>query len=465
MFRPVPVTARFRRVPLWLMTAAFLALALVLFSLLLVSLQQDQRLLQDFSRDRSVPAERFIALWESRRDFMLVALLVFLAAAGSIGAVTAFVHYDNARRTLEAVKGLARNILQSVPTGILTLNQSGVITAVNPAAEAVLTRSSADLLGHAFESVFAPGDVIRHVLDTALRTQQHVRQRDLPYQGRDRMPRTIRVTTAELTDDDGRSAGIILQAQDVTDWLVLEQRVRSAEKLSALHTLSAGVAHELRNPLSAVDLNLHLLEGELARQVGPREQADHYLRILNAECRRMCAILDTFMKFAGSGSLGLREVDVRSVIDYIILLMRFEADERSIRLEHLVEDGLPTVLGDETQISQVLVNVMANSFHAMPKGGRCRVEARRGRGDGREWVDIAIDDTGSGIRKEDMTRLFEPFYTTKSEGTGLGLAIAYRIMQDHGGTIRVSSEQGWGTTVLLQFPTATRPSHSETVTT
>ncbi|HMU54536.1 MAG TPA: ATP-binding protein [Nitrospira sp.] len=464
MFRPVPVTARFRGVPLWLMAAVFLALALVLSFLLLLGLQQDRQLLQDFSKDGSVPAERFAALWQSRRDLVLVALLVFVAAAGTIGAVIAFLHYDSARRTLEAVKGLARNILESIPTGILTLNQSGVITAVNPAAEVVLTRSSGDLLGHAYESVFAPGDVIRHVLDTALRRQEHVRQQDLPYQGRDRVSRTIRVTTAELTGDDGLPAGIILQAQDVTDWLALEQRVRVAEKLSALHTLSAGVAHELRNPLSAVDLNLHLLEDELARQAGSWEEADHYIRILNAECRRMSAILDTFMKFAGPGSLGLHEVDVPSVIDYIISLMRFEADERSIRLEHSVEDGLPSVLGDETQISQVLVNVMANSFHAMPRGGRCRVEARHRRGNGQEWVDITVGDTGSGIKKEDIARLFEPFYTTKSEGTGLGLAIAYRIMHDHGGTIHVSSEHGQGTIVLLQFPAATGQSRPVTVT-
>lgn len=445
MFRPVPITARFRGMPLWLMAAALLALASVLFVLLLFS-------------------EIVVALWQSRRDVMLVVLLVFLAAAGSIGAVIAFLHYDSTRRTLEAVKGLARNILESIPTGILTLDQNGVITAVNPAATAVLTRSSSDLLGQAYESVFAPGDVICGVLDTALRKQEHVHQQDLPYQGHDRMPRTIRVTTAELTGDDGRPAGIILQAQDVTEWLALEQRVRVAEKLSALHTLSAGVAHELRNPLSAVDLNLHLLEDELSRRIRPPKQAEHYLRILNAECRRMSAILDTFMKFAGPGSLGLREVDVPSVIKYIISLMHFEADERNIRLEHLMEDGLPPVLGDETQISQVLVNVMANSFHAMSNGGRCRVEARRRLEGGREWVDITIVDTGIGIKKEDLARLFEPFYTTKSEGTGLGLAIAYRIMQDHGGTIRVSSEYGRGTTVLLRFQAVTGLSHHVTVT-
>jgi signal transduction histidine kinase len=221
-----------------------------------------------------------------------------------------------------------------------------------------------------------------------------------------------------------------------------------------LQTLSAGVAHELRNPLSAMDLNLHLLQDDLQAAGRSTEQTAHYLTVLNAECRRMSVILDNFMKFAGPGSVGLHQLDVRAVIRYVITLMRFEADDRTIRLEETGDDCLPPVLGDETRLSQVLVNVLVNSFHAMPKGGLCRIAACRRESEGQEWVDIAVSDTGSGIKKEDLSRLFEPFYTTKSEGTGLGLAIAYRIMQDHGGTIQVSSEPGHGTTVTLRFPAA-----------
>lgn len=453
MFRPVPTTVPFRWIPFRLIALVVLVLALVLSVTLLFSLEREKLLIQDFSKSQPVPLELFTTLWQSRRDLILVTLLVFLVGAIGIGAIITFVHYDSTRRTLEAVKGLARNILQSIPTGILTLNPGGVITAVNPTAEAVLKRSSTDLLGHSYEAVFAPGDMVREVLDSALMRHRHVSHKDLPYQDQDRAPRTIRVTTADLTGDEGQSAGIILQAQDVTEWLALEQRVRVAERLTALHTLSAGVAHELRNPLSAMDLNLHLLQDDLQAS-RPTEQTAHYLTVLNAECRRMSVILDNFMKFAGPGSVGLHQLDVRAVIRYVITLMRFEADDRTIRLEETGDDRLPPVLGDETQLSQVLVNVLVNSFHAMPKGGLCRIAACRRESDGQEWVDIAVSDTGSGIKKEDLSRLFEPFYTTKSDGTGLGLAIAYRIMQDHGGTIQVSSEPGHGTTVTLRFPAA-----------
>jgi PAS domain S-box-containing protein len=387
----------------------------------------------------------------AREDVIGLGLFALISAV-SIVALISFLHYASTRRTLEDVKRLARNILQSIPTGILTVNRNGVITAVNPAAEAVLKRSAAGLLGKAYESTFAGGDLIREALDGALKHHRHVSQKDVPYEGVNGRPQTIRVSTVELKGDDGRPAGVLLQAQDVTEWLGLEQRVRVAEKLAALHTLSAGVAHELRNPLSAIDLNRHLLEEELLEHGPPTSEAMHYLQILNAECRRLSAILDNFMKFARPSSVDSHEVDIHRVIEHIVTLMQLEAQEHNIHLEYRVGKDLPRALGDETQISQVLVNVIVNAFHAMPDGGHCHITADSCAADGKRWVEISVRDTGIGIPEEALPRLFDPFYTTKPGGSGLGLAIAYRIMQDHGGLIRVTSVPGNGTAVELKFP-------------
>lgn len=464
MFRPIPEATLFRRIPYPLIASVLLILALVASAMLLFSLEQEKLLLQGFTQGKAISTEVFPALWQSRHDLIAVTLLVFLVSAIGIAAVITFLHYDSTRRTLEEVKGLARNILQSIPTGVLTLNRSGIITAVNPTAEAVLKRSAADLLGNSYESVFAEGETIRTALEGALRYHRHVSQRDLPYETQDRTPHTIRVSTAELTGDDAEPAGVILQAQDVTDWLALEQRVRVADKLAALHTLSAGVAHELRNPLSAVDLNLHLLEEELRERVSLPESATRYLQVLNAECRRLSVILDNFMKFARPGSVGLHEVNVSTLIGHIMALMQFEAEERKIRLEQTVEQPLPSILGDETAISQVLVNIVVNAFHAMPNGGLCRITAEARHATGMSWIIMSVKDTGVGIKKNELARVFEPFYTTKSSGTGLGLAIAYRIMENHGGTIEVTSLPGVGTTVALTFPIAVEMAQPVAVT-
>ena len=145
-------------------------------------------------------------------------------------------------------------------------------------------------------------------------------------------------------------------------------------------------------------------------------------------------------------------------------LMQFEAEERKIRLEQAVEEPLPSVLGDETAISQVLVNIVVNAFHAMPNGGLCRIAAEARHANGTRWLVVSVKDTGIGIKKEELARVFEPFYTTKSSGTGLGLAIAYRIMEDHGGTIQVSSTPGIGTTAVLTFPVAVEEAQPVAVT-
>ena len=454
MFRPTQKSSLFGIFPFRLIAPILLVLAFVIAVVLLLSLEHEKLLLRGLTENKTVPTELFPALWQSRRDLIVATFLLFLVSAIGTAAIITFLHYHSTRRTLEEVKGLARNILESIPTGVLTIDRNGIITAVNPAAEVVLKRSMTELLGNTYESVFAEGETIRLVLDGALRQHRHVSQKDLPYESRDGLTRTIRGSTVELTGDDGQPAGVILQAQDVTEWLALEQRVRVAEKLTALHTLSAGVAHELRNPLGAMDLNLHLLEEELKEKTTLGGHTAHYLHVLNAECRRLSVILDNFMKFARPGAIGRHEVNVNKLIEHIMALMQFEAEERRVRLEQTVGERLPSVMGDETEISQVLVNVIVNAFHAMPDGGVCRIAAASCKTDGKEWVEISVRDTGVGIKKEDLPRLFEPFYTTKPTGSGLGLAIAYRIIQDHAGTIQVSSVPGDGTTVLMTFPVA-----------
>lgn len=453
MFRPVPTAVFWRKIPYRPIAVVVLILALVVSVILLFSLEREKLILQGLTQGGTVPTELFPALWQSRRDLILVTVLVFLVSAIGIAGVIMLLHYDSTRRTLEEVKGLARNILESIPTGVLTINRNGQVTAVNPSAVETLKRSTEEMLGRSYEQMFPQGDTIRIVLDGALHNDRHVDHHDMPYHA-GTQTRTIRLTTADLTGDEGRPVGVIVLLKDVTELIGLEQRVRIADKLAAMHVLSAGVAHELRNPLSAIDLNLHLLEEDLKEKGMLVTQGARYLHVLNAECRRLSAILDNFMKFARPGSVSLHEVDVKALINHILALMHFEAEERKIRLEQVAEEELPPVLGDETQISQVLVNIIVNAFHALPNGGLCRVTVAQRETDGKPWVEITVKDDGVGITQEEISHLFEPFYTTKSSGTGLGLAIAYRIMQDHGGTIQVSSVPGGGTTVVTQFPVA-----------
>jgi signal transduction histidine kinase len=453
MFRPVPESTWFWAVPIRLIASVVFILACAMFVLLLFSLEHEKFVVHGLTEGKAIPTRLFPILWQSRIDFITITVLLFLVTAIAIGGVITALHYGTTRRTLEEVKGLARHILESIPTGVLTINRNGLITAVNPAAEGVLNRSINEMLGTTYERVFQEGDTIRMVLDAARQRRQYIDHQDLPYSIGGQASRTIRVSTAELSDDEAGLGGVILLAKDVSDWLVLEQRVRGAEKLAALHTLSAGVAHELRNPLSAVDLNLQLLEEQLEEENRLTSTTTRYLKVLNAETRRLTAILDNFMKFARPSSLQFHQCDVNSVIAHIASLLQHEADERHVRLQLTMTDDIPTIMGDETQISQALLNMVVNAFQAMPDGGVVDIMAAPITVNDKVWVEIIVRDSGVGIKSEDLSRLFEPFFTTKVSGSGLGLAIVYRILQDHQGDIKVSSTPGRGTSVVIKLPT------------
>ena len=455
MFRPIPEHTVFRAIPLRLIVSVLLILASVVSVVLVLSLEHEKVVVQGLTSGRDVPTNLFPALWQSRRDLIAMTVLLFLLSGIGLTAVVTYQHYQNTRRTLEAVKGLARNILHGLPTGIITVNGSGIITAVNPKAETIVGRSASAMLGVSFEEVFPEDDSIRTLLSQALKENRHANEKDFSHYDRATgETRTVRVTTVQLRGDEDGMEGLILQVKDVSELLALERRLRNAEKLSALHTLSAGVAHEIRNPLSALDLNAHLLEEELREQSADFSRVSSYLDIVNTEIQRLKGILDNFLKFARPAPIEMRAVRIEEAVAHIVQLFHHEASERGIKLETTIGARLPQVRGDETQLSQALLNIVVNAVQSMPTGGVCRIIANTRWLEEREWIEIVVQDTGTGIKQQDMARLFEPFYTNKPNGSGLGLAIAYRIVEDHEGQVQISSEEGQGTSVTVRLPVA-----------
>lgn len=465
MFRPITNTAFPYSGPFRILAAALLILGFLVSVILILALEHEKFVLQGLLQNGANTAALLPALLKSRQDLIAVTVAVFLLSAVVIVAFVSYMHYGTVRRRLEEVKGLARNILERVPMGVLTVTQEGILSTMNPAAEAILRRSHSDLLGREYSIAFAEGDAIRNVIHLALRKAVHACDRDIYYESGDGGSRTVRVTTAPLSGDEMHRSGVILQVQDITEWRRLEERVLVAERLGALHTLSAGLAHELKNPLSALDLNLHLLEEEMREAGAYRASMARYLTILDVECRRLNAIVENFLTFARPGGGRQDRVDLKAVISHLGSLLQQEAEGRDIGLEIQLSEDLPAVLGDETQISQVLLNVLVNALEATPRHGLCRIAATRGGERDQDWIEVTVQDTGAGISKDIRSRVFEPFFTTKPSGSGLGLAIAYRIIQNHGGSIQIDSEEGSGTRVAICLPTAPAPQHLEAVRT
>lgn len=420
--------------------------------ILVLGIEREKSIVEKMVNTQELPQEKVTTFFKSREDLITLSVVLFLLSGIGVTVIVTYQSYHATRKTLEQVKSLARTILHSIPSGILTLNREGRITALNPSAEQILNLRAAGVLGQSFLKVFPVGDPIGTLLARAHIDRNYVQDQDLSCSSDGHKVITIRVTTSELKDPDQKSAGVVVLLKDVSDLVVLEQKLRISEKLSALHTLSAGVAHEIRNPLSALDLNLHLLEEGLSGEKKSAPGVQKYLEILNAEIQRLKEILDNFLRFSKPVPLKLEEVHVAQILMRLIQLLHYEAEEKQIRIETDFAADLPPVMGDETPLSQVFLNVTINAFQAMPQGGLIRITTAVTGQEPPQEVEVCISDTGVGVPQKELSKLFEPFYSTKREGSGIGLAIAYRIVEDHHGTIQVDSKEGAGTTVTVKLP-------------
>ena len=453
MFRPDPEPTVFRNIPVRQIVAILLIVAVLISILLVISLERQRFVFLGLTEDKPPSVEMDIAFSQSQRDLVAITILLFLVAGISITAVVTYLHYTNTRRTLERVKGLARHILHGIPTGILTINQDGIITAVNPTIEKIFQKTSNTLLGHHFETVFTKDNPLHQRLADTLQQRISIKHQDFRFQTNTNRARTIRIRSATLSEDDGNPAGYIFQIEDVTEELFKDRQLATAQKLTALHTLSAGMAHEIRNPLSALDLNLHLLKDELEGEGILSQQTTQYIEILSTEIRRLSNILENITSYAQSKSENIHEVNLPKVMEHLTHLLHQEAQHRAQQFAIHVSDHVPTIFGDETQLTQAIFNIVLNAFQAMPEGGLCRMTVNLSNFSDAAMVEIMISDTGPGIPDDTLSSLFDPFFSTKPQGSGLGLAIAHRIMTNHGGTIDISSSVGQGTTVTLRLPT------------
>jgi two-component system sensor histidine kinase HydH len=227
----------------------------------------------------------------------------------------------------------------------------------------------------------------------------------------------------------------------------LAHKAQMAEKLAAVGTLTAGLSHEIRNPLNAALLQLTVLERRIQRLAGDLHgPLLEPLVLVKDEIRRLDHILEDFLQFARPREFIPRPVDLATVVSRVLDLLGGEAERRAIRLER-----------EEERLRQVLVNLMLNAVEATPAGGlvrvRCQPEpAEPGRGERGGGVAVMIEDTGPGVPAAGRDRIFEPFYTTKASGSGLGLSIVHAIVSQHGGTISVESAPGGGARFLLRLP-------------
>jgi signal transduction histidine kinase len=225
--------------------------------------------------------------------------------------------------------------------------------------------------------------------------------------------------------------------------------IRRADRLASLGTLTAGLAHEIRNPLVAIKTLTQLLPERLDDE----EFRTNFLAIASGEVDRLSSLVNELLEFARPTEPKLQPEDLREIMNGMILLISPETKKKAVEIVKHYEDNLPPILVDREQIRQVFLNILINAIDATPEGGRIDIQIRSFvKDDGQEFIQVETHDTGAGIPEEHIEHIFTPFFTTKEKGSGLGLAISNQIVQEHQGTITVESRPGAGSSFIIDFP-------------
>ncbi|NIO03284.1 MAG: hypothetical protein GTN74_01360 [Proteobacteria bacterium] len=230
----------------------------------------------------------------------------------------------------------------------------------------------------------------------------------------------------------------------------MEDRAQVAERHLAIGKLGAGLAHEIRNPLNAIAMAIQRLQREfLPREQDQEEEYDRFLGVIREEINRLNQIVDQFVLFSSPYKLTLASLSLTEILDSISVLFAEEFKTRSIMMKYEFDPKLPPLEMDKGKMTQALINIVTNSVHAMEAGGSILMKAVLDRYD---WVRLTIADSGSGIAKEEIEKVFDYSYTTREKGLGLGLPIARKIIEEHGGKIHIESQIGKGTVVSILLP-------------
>jgi len=357
-------------------------------------------------------------------------------------------------REIDDQRRFTAKVIDSLPVGLYVIDRDYRIQAWNRKRETgtqgvpreeVLSRQPRDLLRREFDEVLASGKM--QVIEQESTASGDVRH--------------YRITKIPMRINDDEVTHIITIGEDITEWKSVQRQIAQSEKLAAIGQLAAGVMHEINNPLATIGACCEAVSA-VANDAPAEVQAGvaEYVKIMDAEVQRCKHIVEGLLDLSRPRSGARAPSDVNKVVEDTLVLLKHHERFKRIAIQRELAEGLPPVHANGEQLIQVFMALMLNALDAMDARGTLTVSTSRSAARSDEVV-IALSDTGKGIPRQDIQKIFEPFYTTKPQGrgTGLGLSICYSIVSDHRGRIEVDSELGRGSTFRVILPTGEDPRH------
>ncbi|UCH06754.1 MAG: PAS domain-containing protein [Deltaproteobacteria bacterium] len=382
---------------------------------------------------------------DARHTAVMASILLLIGFAAIVSLFLAQA-YRSARTSLTRIKAFSDTVVENMPIGLLTLDPEGKITSFNQTAEAVLRRSSGEVVGKRANDILP--EQLWKLIDQR-KNKRDIIQRDMDCVLGGGKTVSLEASVSSLFGDSGELLGDVLLFRDLTEVQELKREVERNRRLASIGRLAAGVAHEIRNPLSSIK-GFATYFKERYREV-PEDQKT--AEIMVQEVERLNRVIGQLLEFARPVAIIKKPTSLETLIKHSIKMVEGQARAKGIKTTTSFSPGIKDAFVDPDKISQVLLNLYLNAIEAMDQGGRLSVSL--------DWDEhsqiarITVTDTGEGIRKEDLAHVFDPYFTTKESGTGLGLAIVHNIIESHSGEIRVESEQGKGTSVTILLPVST----------
>ena len=329
------------------------------------------------------------------------------------------------------IEGYNENILQSVPSGVISLDEALRVTKVNLSAEKILEIKRESTIGKHHT------DVLNKPITDLLNDKKIIERGEITYLTPSGRRIWLGLTLSPLKDREDNIIGQILIFTDLTQLKALEAQMELRSRLSSLGEISAGIAHELRNPMAVIAGYTQLLSKKADTSLKPTVDA------ITTEINVMNRIISDFLSFAKPAELAISDVDLKKITENCIVTLVRERNNIKV---HLDIENLPVIKGDEILLRQAFTNLIQNAVEAMPAGGDLTIKYATS-----NLLEVMVSDTGHGIAEDMADKIFLPFFTTKDRGTGLGLSLVQKIIVSHGGSISVDSSKR-GATFRIRLP-------------
>ena len=385
---------------------------------------------------------------------------------GCVGIARDVTQRKKLEQEITELKNFNESIIQSIGSGLITLDLESRVTSFNRAAEEILGWYAEEVIGGALEKYFPAEEAARLLPDDPewQAAESSPLHREMELTRKDGRRIHVGFTVTSRRENRDQRVGTIISFRDITLIKQMQAEVLRMDRLASLGVLASGIAHEIRNPLAGIKTVAQTLEEDLDPRDGRREYLARIIRQVN----RMDDLLRTLFSYARPQSPVRRPCRLQDIINEVkgLMIQRFE--RANVQFEESYAHDLPLIQVDFHQIQQVFINLFLNAIDAMPAGGGLTLMARpistvMQRVDRRgkryqdtsrllPYAEVRLSDTGEGIAEENLQAIFDPFFTTKPQGSGLGLSIVYRIVDEHRGNIQVDSEPGQGTTFRLLLP-------------